>query len=174
LEPYIQEGDICVDATAGNGSDTQFLCEKVGQTGFVYAFDIQPIALQHTQERLQQVGYEERVSLILDGHEKMEAYVKEDVSAILFNFGYLPGGDHAISTHPKTSIDAILAGMELLKVGGILSLCIYSGRKMGYEEKDAILEFLSKLDGSRWLVLVHQFYNRKNDPPIPAFVIRLR
>ena len=39
LEEYIEEGDICIDATAGNGGDTEFLCQKVGETGNVYAFD---------------------------------------------------------------------------------------------------------------------------------------
>ena len=29
LEEYIEEGDICIDATAGNGGDTEFLCQKV-------------------------------------------------------------------------------------------------------------------------------------------------
>ena len=38
LEEYIEEGDICIDATAGNGGDTEFLCQKVGETGNVYAF----------------------------------------------------------------------------------------------------------------------------------------
>ena len=41
LEEYIEEGDICIDATAGNGGDTEFLCQKVGETGNVYAFDVQ-------------------------------------------------------------------------------------------------------------------------------------
>ena len=29
--------------------------------------------------------------------------------------------------------------MELLKKGGIMSLCIYSGKDTGYEEKEALL-----------------------------------
>lgn len=41
LRDYIREGDICVDATAGNGGDTEFLCRLAGESGKVYAFDVQ-------------------------------------------------------------------------------------------------------------------------------------
>ena len=51
VKEYIAEGDCCVDATAGNGGDTEFLCRCVGRTGKVYAFDIQEQALVHTQKR---------------------------------------------------------------------------------------------------------------------------
>lgn len=40
LENIINEGDIVIDATMGNGYDTRYLAEKVGEKGFVYAFDI--------------------------------------------------------------------------------------------------------------------------------------
>lgn len=48
----------------------------------------------------------------------MENYVRETVSAITFNFGYLPGGDHQIATQADTSIQAIEAGLRLLKKAG--------------------------------------------------------
>ena len=99
--------------------------------------------------------------------------MKEDVSAIVFNFGYLPGGDHNISTKAETSILAIEEGMKLLKPDGVISLCIYSGRDSGYEEKEAVLSYLKAVDPRKWLVIVNQFYNRQNDPPIPVFLVRL-
>lgn len=174
LEGYIEEGDICIDATAGNGNDTQYLCRLVGDNGRVYAFDIQQDAIAYTRERMNECGYGNRVCLIKDGHEKMGEYVMENVSAIVFNFGYLPGGNHAISTRADTSIRAIEAGMKLLKRDGVMSLCIYSGQDSGYEEKDAILAYLKELDSKKWLVILHQFFNRKNDPPLPVFLIRLK
>ena len=45
-------GETVVDATAGNGNDTQFLAELVGENGHVLAFDIQQAALDSTAERL--------------------------------------------------------------------------------------------------------------------------
>ena len=131
LEEYIEEGDICIDATAGNGGDTEFLCQKVGETGNVYAFDVQEMAISHTRERLERANLSTRAKLIHDGHEKMQTYVKEEVKAITFNFGYLPGSDHKIATHPSTSLAAIESALNLLKKGGIINLCIYSGACQG-------------------------------------------
>lgn len=173
VKDYIEEGDCCIDATAGNGGDTEFLCKMVGETGRVYAFDIQEIAIRHTKERLEKAGLYDRAVLIRDGHERMQEHVEERAAAIFFNFGYLPGADHRIATKAQTSLLAVKSGMELLKPGGVMSLCIYSGGDTGYEEKDAILACLKTLDPKRWLVLVHSFYNRKNDPPLPVFLINL-
>ena len=66
LEEYIEEGDICIDATAGNGGDTEFLCQKVGETGNVYAFDVQEMAIAHTRERLEKANLSTRAKLIQD------------------------------------------------------------------------------------------------------------
>lgn len=173
LKEHIQENDRCIDATAGNGCDTVFLCEQVGTGGKVYAFDIQKQALEHTRERLQSAGCDDRAVLILAGHEKMAEYVKEEVEAIIFNFGYLPGGDHQIATKAETSLLAIRQGMELLRPGGVMSLCVYSGGDTGYEERKQILQFLKELDSNRWLVIATEYLNRKNHPPMPIFVIRI-
>ena len=135
-----------MDATAGNGNDTEFLCRLTGADGKVYAFDIQKAAVEHTKKRLEEAGLTERAEVILDGHEHMENYVRENVSAITFNFGYLPGGDHQIATQADTSIQAIEAGLRLLKKGGIMSLCIYSGGDSGFAEKEALLSYLETLD----------------------------
>lgn len=173
LKEHIGENDRCIDATAGNGYDTEFLCRLVGPNGKVYAFDIQEQALRHTRERLQGADCEDRAVLILAGHETMAEYVTEEVSAIVFNFGYLPGGDHQIATKAGTSLAAIRQGMGLLQVGGVMTLCIYSGGDTGYEEKERIMGFLRKVDSKKWLVIASEYWNRKNDPPMPVFVIRL-
>lgn len=47
IKEHIKEGDCCVDATAGNGNDTEFLCRLTGADGKVYAFDIQKAAVEH-------------------------------------------------------------------------------------------------------------------------------
>lgn len=93
---------------------------------------------------------------------------------VTFNFGYLPGSDHKIATHPSTSLAAIESALNLLKKGGIINLCIYSGGDTGYEEKEAILNYVKELDSKKWLVIVNAYYNRKNDPPLPVFIYRLK
>ena len=172
LEEYIHEGDVCIDATAGNGNDTEFLCRRAGENGKVYAFDIQRRAIENTGKRLEESGLAGRAVLICAGHEHMKEYVKEPAAAVVFNLGYLPGGDHALATRPDTTVEAVKQGLEILRPGGVMSLCIYSGGDTGYEERDTLLAWLRDLDPAKWLVLVNCYYNRKNDPPLPVFIIR--
>ena len=52
LEQHVHPGDFCIDATAGKGNDTEFLCQLTGSRGRVLAFDIQQAAVDATNERL--------------------------------------------------------------------------------------------------------------------------
>lgn len=174
IEQHINAGDFCIDATAGNGNDTEFLCRLVGDTGKVLAFDIQQAAVDSTRTRLRAAGLSQIGKVILDSHTHMKNYADEQsTDCIVFNFGYLPGGDHALATRPDTSIEAIRQGLNLLKKGGLMSLCIYSGGDSGFEERDALLDYLKKLDSRKYIVILSSYYNRPNHPPIPVFIIKL-
>lgn len=175
IKEQVKPGDLCIDATAGNGWDTEFLCSLAGKSGKVLAFDIQPEALERTRQRLERAGLERRASLICRGHENMEAYAKPGtVSCIVFNFGYLPGGDHGLATKPETSLRALEAGLRLLQPGGLMSLCIYSGGDTGFEEREALLAFLRELGDREYLVVRCEYFNRRKDPPLPVLVVKLR
>lgn len=174
IKNHVKPGDFCIDATMGNGSDTELLCQLAGPKGKVLAFDIQPLALQNTQARLARSGCPENYQLILDSHSNMAAYASpETVNCITFNFGYLPGGDHTKMTLPHTSIAAIEQGLTLLTKGGLMSLCIYSGGDSGFAERDALLSYLKELDYRKYLVIRSDYYNRPNHPPIPALILKL-
>lgn len=174
MEDHVQEGEICIDATMGNGNDTALLSKLVGKTGRVVAFDIQQLALDHTKERLENENCPGNYELVLDSHEKMGEYAEEgSVSCIVFNLGYLPGGDHGKATRAESSIKAIETGLKLLKKKGLMTVCIYSGGDSGFDEKDAVLAFLKELDSKKYLVIVSEYANRPNNPPIPVLVIKL-
>ena len=76
LEKIINKGDIVIDATMGNGYDTMYLANIVGENGFVYSFDIQEEAIKSTKKKLEKENLCDRVKLILDGHENMDKYVE--------------------------------------------------------------------------------------------------
>lgn len=173
IREHVKEGDICIDATAGRGNDTLFLCSLVGSGGKVTAFDIQRDAVESTKLLLDKNGMASRAEVLLRSHSEMGGlFESNSVSCITFNFGWLPKGDHNIFTKKETSIPAIESGLKLLKKGGIMTLIIYYGRETGFEERDALLEFLPTLDSKKYTVIEMPFVNRKNCPPIPIVILK--
>lgn len=174
IREQVKPGDLCIDATMGNGNDTLLLSTLAGSAGKVLAFDIQENALRRTEERLRKDGAPENWSLFLESHAHMSRYAGPgSVSCIVFNLGYLPGGDHSMATRSDSTIQALEQSLILLKKGGLVSLCIYSGGDSGFEERDAVLSWLSGLDPRKYLVIRSDYYNRPNNPPIPVLIIRL-
>ena len=53
-----------------------------------------------------------------------------------------------------------------------MSLCIYSGGDTGFEEKEKILQYVKALPGKEYTVIVNEYYNRKNCPPMPVFIFK--
>ena len=170
---FLYEGALGVDATMGNGQDTEFLCRSIGPTGRVVAFDIQQAALENTGARLRKEGFR-NARLILESHVRMADYLEPDsVDVCLFNLGYLPGSDHRIATKAETTIPALEKALLLLKKGGAIGLLIYSGGDTGTAERDAVLTWLKTLDSSEYLVMMNEFYNRPHHPPLPVLVVKL-
>jgi len=170
LKDSVEEGDTVVDATAGNGHDTLFLAQLVGDEGQVYAFDVQKEAVDATLHRLLDQGLEHRALILNKGHEDVANFVHKPVAAAIFNLGYLPGSNHNIITKPTTTIQAIEDLLKLLKVGGLIVLVIYHGHPGGKEERDIVINYVSQLPQKYIHVLKYEFLNQQNDPP---FVIAL-
>lgn len=135
-------GGIAVDATAGNGHDTLFLARSVGPGGRVYAVDLQERAIAATRARLAEAGLEDRVRLCTADHETLAERVDPDdrgrVAAVMFNLGYLPGGDHTLITRPPTTLAALEAGRALLAPGGRMTILAYTGHPGGADEAAAV------------------------------------
>ena len=163
---------LCIDATAGTGRDTLYLCQVTPEHGQILAMDIQQEALDQAEARIRHHGYQDKVRFVLDGHEHMSDYVTEPVDLIMFNLGYLPGGDHHKATRCETTKEAVLQGLELLRPGGLMTLMIYSGGDSGYEEKDGLLPFLQALDHHSYTVVLESFYNKPNTPPLPVYILK--
>ena len=165
LRASIREGDSVIDATMGNGGDTRLLCRLVGPSGHVTAFDVQPEALRSTKAKLEADGLLDRATLILAGHETMGDHVAGPVQAVVFNFGWLPGADHAVTTRCETSLRAAEAALRLLAPDGIVSLCVYPGHEEGARELSALVRWSAGLPVREFNVLHHRFINAADSTP---------
>lgn len=152
-----QEYNIAVDFTMGNGNDTLFLSNY---SNYVYSFDIQPVALKNTEKLIKDKG---NIKLILDSHENIDLYVSNyDVG--IFNFGYLPSGDHSITTIGESSLIALKKAIELLNPGGQLYLVVYIGHDEGKKESLLIKEYVSNLNHINYNVALFQMMNKLSAP----------
>jgi hypothetical protein len=70
------------------------------------------------------------------------------VSAVMFNLGYLPRGDHAIITQSDSTVPAIAAAVKALRDGGVMTVLCYRGHAGGPEEYAAVERLLSGYAGT--------------------------
>ncbi|MGG3887751.1 class I SAM-dependent methyltransferase [Metabacillus fastidiosus] len=169
LKTAVEEGDHVVDATLGNGHDTLYLAELVGENGHVYGFDIQEEAIQETKLKLEEKNITDRVTLFQCSHEHIESSIPAanhgTIAAAIFNLGYLPGGNKTIVTKPDSTIAAVSQLLHIMKKEAIIVIVIYHGHEEGQIERDALLQYVTDIDQTTAHVLEYKFLNQKNNPP---------
>lgn len=165
---HLSEGDTAVDFTMGNGHDTEFLSRTVGETGRVYAFDIQEQAIESTRKHLAEAGCPDNYTLIKESHHKVLDYVKEPIRAGMFNLGYLPGGDKRITTMRETTMPAIKAAISLLGEDSVLNVAVYPGHSEGDAEGKMVCEYLATLDRRKICATEIRILN---SPTSPYFIV---
>lgn len=178
IKSVINPGDIVVDATAGTGQDTLLLAACTGCNGNVYAFDIQEEALKSIQKNLEINNMKPWVTLVHQGHETMKEFLESKgvknnmVKAIVFNLGYLPGGDHSLVTKSSTTLKALDSALKLLAPQGMITVCLYPGHREGLQEAEEILNWCELLEKP---FVAHHFrtLNRKL-PPTLVIIQRMR
>ena len=168
LQDCVPPDGILCDFTMGNGSDTLYLAGLVPQ-GRVYAFDIQPLALEHTRQRLEQAGAGQNVELILDSHARVDRYVQGPIDAGMFNLGYLPTSDRVVTTKVESTLEAIEKAVALLKVGGVLVVVVYPGHDEGKREGEEIYRYACTLSAKKFDVTCYRLINIPDCPYIYAF-----
>ena len=171
-EKLLEAGDNAIDATMGNGYDTLRLCRLVGAEGHVYAFDVQPEALESTAKRLEEAGERTQAELVLAGHQHVAEYVHRPVQLAVFNLGWLPGVEHAVTTRADTTLQAVSACLHLLVPGGLLTVCVYPGHAEGARELTALTEWASALDPLEYDCVIRRYANQPLDPPVLIAVYR--
>lgn len=172
LAAHLPHAALCIDATCGNGGDTAFLCGlSAASGGRVLGFDIQPEAIASTRAHLAQKGF--TAELHRDSHANLLQYVTPGTAdAVMFNFGWLPGADHAVFSTAGSSIPALEAALTALRPGGVLSAILYSGRVIGSDEKQHILQWARALPLTKCTVLVCDFANWADTAPLPCLLLK--
>ena len=106
------------------------------------------------------------VRLILDGHERFEDYLEpgEMISGGLFNLGFLPGGDRALTTRCEATLAAVSGAVRRLKDGGVLGVAVYPGHPEGEREGEALGALLSALPKTVCDVFLYRIVNVPDAP----------
>ena len=140
LIPCLHKQAICVDATMGNGKDTQFFLNHKVHT--VYAFEIQKEVYDATLAKIN----DSHLHAYCMGHEHMSDVIHKEVDVIVFNFGYCPGFDTTFTTKIDTSMEALKQALCLLKKKGRLALVFYPHEE-GMKEAKALEEYIRGCSG---------------------------
>jgi len=176
-EKWVAPGYTVVDATCGNGQDTYFLATLLQGVGRLFAYDIQQSALESTQRRLQHLSDKERsiITLELKSHATFDL---DYAHLIVYNLGYLPGGDHSLTTLTTTTLESVQQALTLIVPGGAISITCYPGHAEGAAEKKALFSFLSTLDSDEWNISHHhplkRHFERNQDLPSLIFLQRCK
>ena len=171
----LHPGDIAIDATVGNGYDTLFLAKQVGLSGEVFGFDIQQAAIESTKEKFRQTNCQACLTLIQASHADMRDKIPfrhhGNIRAIMFNLGYLPGGDKSIITRTDSTITALNSACRLLSGNGIITVLAYPGHQGGELETDQVKSWCEQLDNNQFKISVVYSSERKDFAP-RLFVIK--
>jgi hypothetical protein len=172
LREAILNGDTVIDATAGHGHDTVFLAECVGASGRVLAFDVQEIAIQSARTKVEMAGLTCRVEFHQTSHARMAEHAQAGaVSAVMFNLGYLPRENHALTTMTSETLKALAAATDLLKAGGLLSVICYPGHPSGVAETAAVESWLNAQTACGWRIAKYGMLGTRMPAP-SLFVAR--
>jgi len=154
-----------IDATCGNGHDTEFLLSL--NFDKVLAFDVQQQALDNTRERIASYS-QTRFDLIHANHQNMQQHISGKADCVMFNLGYLPNADKELTTHTDSTLLALNASTNILSCSGIISVLCYPGHTEGKLETDAVQQWVNKLN-DHWRV--ETFLSNAPKPTAPILIL---
>lgn len=168
----VRPGDLVVDATCGNGNDTLALArlaiswesESDMMIGTVIALDKQAEAVATTKAILERSLFPaevERIQLECVCHSQLRSFATpSSARLVVFNLGYLPGGNKEIITQPSSTVEALEASAELVAPGGLISVLAYVGHPEAWEEFEAVKQFAAGLSSQQWDCTLQERLNR--------------
>ena len=165
LASYLKPGMTVIDATLGNGHDAVFIKNHIGDTGILFGFDVQATALEKTSERLKSAGFKNFTFYCEDHAHLGQRFADETIDAIVYNLGYLPKGDHSITTSVDSTLKSIADALNVLKSKGILVIAAYPGHPAGKIECAAVESFLKTLDSKAFHAMTCVYLNQDASAP---------
>lgn len=147
---FLSPTDFAIDATCGNGHDTYVLAGLANVVGM----DIQKSAIENTAKRLEGRS----ATLHCMCHSRIdELGIKPKL--VVYNLGYLPGGNKALTTELSTTQVSLQKALRMLDCPGALSIMCYPGHAEGAKEKAWLMEWIETLD-PKWHVIHYTWEDR--------------
>lgn len=161
---------VAFDATAGNGHDTLKLAKIMlsQNSGELHSFDIQESAIRSTRELLSKslpLPILERITLHNLSHKTFPSTLPSP-DLVIYNLGYLPGGDKSITTKVETTLESLNSAISRLSSDGLITITLYPGHSEGYIEKGGILDYLSQLDPKCYKIFHYSQLKSNNSPSV--------
>ena len=168
---HLRPGDCAIDATCGNGHDTLFLAKLLfpHPESFLAGIDLQAPALENTRQLIKENFTEElsRIYLMQGCHSDFNSLpLPKKPRLIVYNLGYLPGGDKSITTETESTLKSLQNALSLLPSDGALSITCYPGHSEGAREETAVFEWAKNLNPAQWRVFSYQTLNRPSAPSL--------
>ncbi len=157
-----------IDATCGNGYDSLFLAQL--KPAKLYLIDLQEKALEQTRLKLEDSSLLAKATdkiFIQNCHASFPPFIlPSSIKLIVYNLGYLPGGDKTITTLVSTTLASLKQALVLLIKGGLISVTCYPGHLEGALEEQLLLPFVQQLDPNQWECCHHRWINRLKAPSL--------
>lgn len=171
-QKVLKQGDTVIDATCGNGHDAAALAEMLESCGggSVVAIDLQHSAIEASKERCSKwlsSPTQVAITFINGSHTQFpQTVISGSIALIVYNLGYLPGGDKAVTTLTSSTLESLEKALELIRHGGAISITCYPGHEEGKREEERLLEFVAGLSPEKWSCCHHRWLNRRNAPSL--------
>jgi ribosomal protein L11 methylase PrmA len=174
LQPFVPSARVIVDMTCGNGHDTVFLAAHMNDAACLYAFDLQPCAIENTKAAVAAAGLAEKNIVYRQGsHDVLAEAIALPLDLVVFNLGYLPCGDHNLHTIAETTIKACKICLNKIAINGIIIIASYPGTAAGADECQALRVYLQELPQKSFHVSQWKPLNQVHEPPI-LYIVQKR
>ncbi|MEG0036853.1 MAG: class I SAM-dependent methyltransferase [Victivallaceae bacterium] len=164
LSLVIEPGDKIIDATCGNGKDALCIAKLLRGQGQLSLYDIQEAALNKSRNLLSTHLTQEEMHTIIFQHCSHDVFLETEADLVIYNLGYLPGGDRSCTTIADITIMSLRNAVFILNPNGHIIVTCYPGHQEGLSELQVVREFVAELDSKKWTVFNYRIVNRNNPP----------